>query len=156
MPIEFGSLSLGATAGTVVGVLIGHYLTKSRNTEDRKIKEFNQAADTFRDAFIPELSAIRNPSFDETTKPIDPHDLLKEAFGKHRTAYEVFRLFLNGSCQNEFDRTWINYYAYDNEGNGGYEHLVKYSPGWEQNPPGECRATAIINIEKLLEFAEHK
>jgi hypothetical protein len=136
----------------VIGFLAGHFFAVGR---DRR-REFNSAADAFRDAFTPALSAIRNPSFEETTNPIDPHDLLKEAFGKHRTAYEIFRLSLDGARRSKFDSAWINYYAYDNDSKDGSEHLLKYSPGWESKPIKECRDDAIANIEKLLEFAKHK
>jgi len=136
----------------LVGMWGGHRLAIGR---DRR-KEFNDAASTFRNAFTSELSAIRNPSFDENTKTNDSYNLLKEAFGKHRTAYEAFRLFLESGRRNEFDEAWINYHAYDNVGDGGYEHLLKYSPGWGEHTAIECRNLAITNIEKLLEFAQHK
>ena len=152
--ITFGA---GAIIGALAMKIIDHRLAKDRTGDDRRIKEFNTAADAFRDAFVSELSAIRNPSFNVTTKPIDPHDLLKEAFGKHRTAYEVFRLSLDSRrLRNEFDREWVNYYAYDNEGNGGYEYLLKYSPGWGERTARECVDLAVTNIERLLDFAQHK
>jgi hypothetical protein len=44
MPIELGSFSLGTVVGGVIVGFVNHYLTKSRNVEDRKISEFNGAA----------------------------------------------------------------------------------------------------------------
>lgn len=156
MPIELGSFSLGSIAGGIVGAIAGHYLTKSRNTEERKAKIFNAAASAFRDAFAPELSAIKNPSFDETVEPVDLGTLLRNAFDKHRTAVTEFRRSLEGSRQREFDRAWHSYYAYDDTGDDVYEHLVKYSPSYTGELRKECREFAIANIEKLLEFAQHK
>jgi len=153
MPIELGSFSFGLVAGGAVVGVANHFLTKSRDKESRAIKEFNEASKSLRDAFNSELATLRNPSSDN---PIDPYDLLYAAFEKHRGAVNAFRRFLKGISQREFDRAWHNYYAYDDTGIDTYEHLVKYGPGWESKPPRECREAAIMNIEKLLEFAVHK
>ena len=44
MPVELGSFSLGAIAGGIVIGIANHYLSKSRNEEERF---YNKAADTF-------------------------------------------------------------------------------------------------------------
>jgi hypothetical protein len=55
MPIELGSFSLGAAVGAVISL----YFTKSRNTEERRIKEFNDASAKFREAFKKELLSLK-------------------------------------------------------------------------------------------------
>jgi hypothetical protein len=45
MPIELGSFSIGSVAGTIVGGIAGHYLTKVRDKEARDIRDFNVAAE---------------------------------------------------------------------------------------------------------------
>ena len=45
MPIELGSFSFGFVAGGAVVGVINHFLAKSRDTESRTIKDFNEAAD---------------------------------------------------------------------------------------------------------------
>jgi hypothetical protein len=37
MPIEPGNLSLGVLAGGLIGTIAGHYLTKSRSMEERRV-----------------------------------------------------------------------------------------------------------------------
>jgi len=136
----------------IVGFLAGHFLTIGR---DRR-KEFNKAAETFRDAFIPELSAIRTLSFPDTIDTVDPYKLLKNAFDRHRVAYETYRPRVKRSHKRAFDRAWQNYYAYDDTGEDAYEHLIKYSPFYIGTPNKECRELAVANIDKLLEFAQHR
>jgi hypothetical protein len=154
MPIEFGSFSIGAAAGGFVVGLVNHFLTKSRDKESRAIKEFNEAAKSLRDAFGPELAALRSPSSDNPQE--DPGILLFHAFEKHRVAVNAFRLFLKGIHQRSFDQAWHNYYSYDDSGVDPYEYLVKYGPGWESKPIQECRSLAIDNIERILAFANQK
>jgi hypothetical protein len=154
MPIELGSFSLGSVAGGIVGAIAGHYLTKSRNTEDRKIKEFNDASANFRDAFKSELLSLNTAL---TKDYIDACDLLQAAFEKHRLAVFDFRLFLRGNRQEEFDQAWRDYYGYDGDQKVKLEFLLKYSgKGYGGEEARSRRAAAIANIEKLLEFAGHK
>jgi hypothetical protein len=136
----------------IIGFLAGHFFAIGR----ARRKEFNEAANVFREAFIPELSAIKSPSFDETVQPVAPYEILRTALKKHRTAYEIFRLSLQRCSQRKFDRVWHNYYTYDDTGEDAYEHLVKYSSSFTGNSKKECKELAIANIEKLLKFARHK
>lgn len=154
MPIELGSFSLGSVAGGIIGAIAGHYLTKSRNTEDRKIKEFNEASAKFRDAFKSELLSLNTAL---TENYIDACDLLKAAFEKHRLAVFDFRLFLKGKRQGEFEQAWRDYYGYDEDQNVRVEFLLKYAGrGFGGEEARNRRSLAIANIEKLLEFAENK
>lgn len=154
MPIELGSFSFGAVSGGAVGALISHYLTKSRNIEDRKIKTFNDASAKFRDAFKSELLAL-NTSL--TINYIDAHDLLQSAFEKHRLAVFDFRPFLHGKRLAGFDQAWRNYYGFDGNQNVKVEFLAKYSgDGYGGEEKRRRRSLAVTNIEKLLEFATHK
>lgn len=79
MPIELGSFSLGAVAGGAVHAVISHYLSKSRNIEDRKIKEYIEASQKFRIAFHSEISALA-PGHGSRPKT---YKILPEAFAKH-------------------------------------------------------------------------
>jgi len=154
MPIEFGSFSLGTVVGGVVVGVFNHFLTKSRNTEDREIKEFNEASAKFREAFKSELLSLNTAL---TENYIDACDLLKSAFEKHRLAVFDFRLFLKGKRQEEFDQAWRNYYGYDGDQSVKLEFLLKYSgKGYGVDEARSRRAVAIAKIEKLLEFAGHK
>jgi hypothetical protein len=154
MPIELGSFSLGAIASGIVCSVVTHYLTKSRNTENRRIKEFNEAASKFRTAFKNELLAL-NPALSRSTA--DTAEILEGAFDKHRLAVFDFRPFLSSKSVHGFDKAWNEYYRYDNATDGIIHGLNKYSGvghGYEEKK--RLRLLAAKRIEKLLYFANHK
>lgn len=165
MPIEFGSFSVGAVVGGVIVGTANHFLTKSRDKEYRAIKEFNEAGKNLRNAFTPELAALRSPASDN---PPDPYNLLFGAFERHRIAVTEFRRFLKGRTQRDFDIAWQKYYSYNDTEDGeepnspevkgeiSFEYLIKYGPGWENIPEKVCRKRAVDNIENILKFAKHK
>lgn len=153
MPIELGSFSLGSTVGGVIGVVAGHFLTKSRDTEQRRIQHFNNTAAVFREAFVPELAELKSPTLSE---PTDIYHMLVTAFDKHRTATHIFRFALPEASREQFDRVWHKYYSYDETQKESADYLIKYAPGWSGKTVQECRNLAITNIEKLLDFAHHK
>ncbi|MFH1075558.1 MAG: hypothetical protein V1753_01750, partial [Pseudomonadota bacterium] len=59
-----GSFSLGAIAGGIVIGIANHYLSKSRNRQEREITEFNNAAAIFRDVFLPETTYLKHQEGD--------------------------------------------------------------------------------------------
>lgn len=133
-----------------IGLWSGNHFAIGR---DRR-KEHNDAVNKFRDAFKSELLSL-NTSLTENY--IDACDLLKPAFEKHRLAIFDFRPFLKGKKQKGFDQAWRNYYGYDGNQKVKIEFLFKYSgDGYEGEESRNRRSLAISNIEKLLEFAEHK
>ena len=134
-------------------VLLGALLTSVITRKHKEKERFNFACDTFQSAFDDELATLKNPSLEN---PVDIYTLLVNAFDKHRIAVEKFRLFLKRRRRRKFCQAWRNYYAYDDTGEEATDFLLKYSPGWGNKLPSECRKLAIANIEKLLEFAKHK
>jgi hypothetical protein len=61
MPISFDNVAIfsaGGALGYFARTFIDHRLAKSRTDEDRKIKEFNQAAATFRSQILSELEGL--------------------------------------------------------------------------------------------------
>lgn len=120
MPIELGSFSLGTVAGGVMVGFFNHFMTKSRNTEDRKIREYNDAATKFRGFIIGELSGFH---------PINQHWVktdfcrLHESIPKIKSAAADFAFFVEnkGKFENavkEYDEycrkiTWNEYEAWE-------------------------------------------
>lgn len=109
MPIELGSFSLGSVAGGIVGAVVAHYLTKSRDTEDRKIKEFNQAAATFRNRVLTELEGLYPIPTNWPTDKMMIDKILKVKFPKLQIAVTEFKPFLPKSQQSAFDKAWLIY-----------------------------------------------
>ena len=143
---------LSPLLGGCLMLWLGYRLTINKAIKDRRIQEFNSAADKFRSAFTTELAMLNNPSL---LTPQDTYSILLNSFNKHRTAVYEFRPFLRPMRRRHFDRTWYNYYSYDNTGEETTEYLLKYSSGWEQKSLKACRELAITNIEELLKFADH-
>jgi hypothetical protein len=134
MPIELGSFSLGSVAGTIVGGIAGHYLTKVRDKEARDIKDFNTAAEVLAGVLILER---RGPM---PTCNID---------------FSIFRRVLIGKELIDFDKCVEEYHRsisqakiiYANDGGD----LMRVGASWYQdaNP-------IITEIDKLLEFTKRK
>ena len=93
--------SSGAVLGYLIKALIDHYLSKSRATEERQINDFNEAADSFREAFIPVLKELET---DQTDRLI-----LKQFFDQHDEARRRFENFLNGSKLQSFRKAREQY-----------------------------------------------
>ena len=134
----------------LLGCWLGNYFALDR---DRR-KEFNDAVKAFREAFNPELAALKSPSMADGN---DPSFMLQNAFDKHRVIVEMFRIFLKrGNETSAFNTAWQNYYAYDNTDEMPVKGFIKYWPKWNNKTTDEIRKIAAANIESLLKFAEFK
>jgi len=155
MPIELGSFSLGTFVGGVIVGFVNHYLTKSRSVEDRKIREFNDAATKFRNAFKDEVLAL-DPSLSRDIGDIEV--LLTNAFAKHRSAVFDFLPMLTGEDAKAFEKAWHEYYRSDKEPDDDYPFFGKYSEKWNgtiyDRVPRMKLAQERINV--LLSFAHNR
>ena len=93
--------SSGAILGYLIKALIDHFLSKSRASEDREIKNFNEAAESFREAFIPVLKELETDQNDRL--------ILTQFFDQHDEAKRRFESFLNVSKQQSFHKAWERY-----------------------------------------------
>lgn len=110
MPIETGSLSLGFLAGTLIGAVATHYLTKSRNIEEKRVKDYNKAAETFRSAFDDTLVLLRK-NFRDKTIMVD-RIVTTEVLDRHDKARIQFEPFLDKSSITGFNAAWEAYEKY--------------------------------------------
>lgn len=101
MPIELGSFSLGASAGTAVGAVIGHYLTKSRDTENRRIQLRNATGEEFRNILVASINKIENGQIG--------FKVIKEDFPAQRELMIRFTHYLSGKALKRFRTDWDNY-----------------------------------------------
>jgi len=159
MPIEFGSFSLGAIAGGIVIGIANHFLSKSRNKEDRTIAEFNKAAKDFRDAFLPEVTFLKhNANIGGLGSSNDLFEILQFAYvHRHLKALDVFKTYLTANDRIAVDKAWKEYcYHSDNQ---NILFLEQYS--WKVANKGKdyekrLKDVALSRIEKILQFAEPK
>lgn len=109
MPIEPGNLSLGVLAGGLIGILAGHYLTKSRSDEE----SFNKAAAEFRCAFTDELRLVADSTIDT-----DFEKIFNEAYIRHYNALIRFQAYLSERDRNEIEKAWKEHCKEHDDGNG--------------------------------------
>ena len=158
MPIELGSVSIGAIGGAAIGAFIGHYLTKSRNSEDREIK----AAADFIHAFTPVLAAIEILKIgnDDTIT-----SLLTESLVAHKEALLKFKLFLCERDQAEIEKAWDEYCYLEKTFTGPDPKdnpFVKYSLGFwyladsREDDFKAKKKLATESIKKIIAFAQLK
>lgn len=153
MPIELGSFSIGATAGAAVGALIGHYLTKSRDKETRKFKSFNEAAQTFRDAFTAELVACQSTNKEER---LQVYNILLDAFSRQEAAIIAFKQYLDCTEVPRFETAWIDYCYPEGSPEEAPGPFCDYISDCNEKLEKENRKQAIKKINELLAFAKLK
>lgn len=134
MAIELGSFSLGGLVGIFVGSLTTHFLSRSRDKENRDIKDFNEAAAP--------LAAILEK---ERNGPMPGTNI----------DFSVFRRVLKGKELEHFDSCVAEYHQvcrntkivnYENMGD-----VVVVSSGWYRD------VNAIVSaIDNLLECTKRK
>lgn len=154
MPIEPGTLSLGVLAGGSIVAVWTHFLTKSRSSEERRIREFNEASAKLRAAFRDEFLAL-NPAHNKEV--VDACDLLSAAFNKHRSAVFDFKPFLSKTEVEGFEKAWKKYYQYTNAQDGTIAFFEQYSgKGFGSEEVRKKKFLAAERIESILSFAHHK
>ena len=94
MPIELGSFSLGAAAGSTLTVFISHILVRIRDIEGRSAKDFNEKSAVLADIlareriepnpesnidFIPFSLVLRNRELKKFDKCVEKYELAKKS-----------------------------------------------------------------------------
>ena len=101
MPISINTaitFGLGSIAGYFCRILLEHWLAKSRTKEERKVREFNEAANKFRSRILVELEGLY-----PVTQHWDTNTFhrFKQSITKIESAGAEFRYFIRDS--DEFD-----------------------------------------------------
>lgn len=148
MPINLDNVvifSAGGAVGYLARSIIDHFLAKSRTAEDRLFKEFNAAAENFRNVVAPVKHYILN-------YPL--HSLLLKQFPLHKEARIKFGTYLTGSDSIRFEEAWQKYEAkyYDVISIGEKEELLV--PNSEIIRSLKQEIPSLIDV--LLSFAQSK
>ena len=139
MPIEPGNLSLGVLAGGLIGTFAGHYLTKSRSMEERRVS----AAYDLRAAFAPAIFKFKILSdFNKI------NDMLREELVPQGIAIERFRPFVKN--KEAYQEAWENYYTSHHRDGVASVYFLDYAMG-EEN---ERFALFNQRINDIVKFAE--
>jgi hypothetical protein len=156
MPIEFGSFSLGAIAGGIVIGIANHYLSKSRNKEQREINEFNNAAAIFRDVFLPETAFLKyHANIGGLGSSNNLHEILSSGYLRQLKAFETFKPYLSPVNRIGIDKAWQEYCRHPD--NQETLYFKQYSTkNVSRDREAELKNIALERIEKILEFAKNK
>lgn len=151
MPIELGSFSLGTVVGGVVVGIFNHYLTKSRNTEERKTTNFNQAATTFRSKVLAELEGLY-PSRQGWSR--DDYSRFKQTIPGIETSAQEFRFHVER--EKEFDTAAYQYCSYCKRIT--WDQCTAWSLYPTMRKAGELPPWAEYDhlVKNLLSFAQEK
>lgn len=142
---------IGGAVTSLLGGVIGYF------SADRLAKRtaFRTASGIFRAAFIKELAALKDSTFDVNI-PGHTHRLLLNAFSRHSEAVAAFQFHIPDDKIDAFNKAWVEYQASEEFNRSANrlrdledEPLAQYiSKGTEE----ENRKLAIKNIQSLLNF----
>lgn len=161
MPIELGSLSIGAVVGGIIVGLANHFLSKSRSKEAGKIAAFNNAAPDFRNAFLPEMTFLKHDAnvggLGGSNKL---HGILRTGYLRQLKALEVFKRCLSPAEISTIDRAWDEYCHPNNIPTDPNEKRdFKFNDYMEiEDSEGvdKAKEVALQNINKILDIADFK
>jgi hypothetical protein len=130
----------------------------------RKLKErqrFNEAAKTFQDAFVPQLSFLKhNTNIGGIGSTDDISELLSFGYVHyHLKAFEVFKGYLSTKKRADIDKAWQKCYYPDDPKILNVSRFSNKSSNGEQKSKEELKKLtleAIERIEEILKFAKHK
>lgn len=147
---EIALVGIGGTlAGTLLGSLVGYWLSIKLN----KIGLKQQSAYRLHVAFRDELLMLNTQ---ESVINGSLCEYLKNAFEKHRLAVYEYSFYLEHSVRSKFIKAWEVYYLHDNyEAHGcTLRHLEKYSTaGLSHDEKLSVFKLAESRIAKILAFA---
>ena len=147
MNLSAYEIALIAGGFTIIGTLLGAWITYRNALAIQKVAEFNKAAAEFRVAFIPEQRLL------------DPHSLADRAgwyafnitqfaIDRHEIAMIRFEPFVCKSKNEEYKKAWKEYA-------GDSRHFEQYR-GDNVLEKERMRSLVLSRINNLLKFAEPK
>jgi hypothetical protein len=143
MPVELGSFSLGAIAGGIVTGIANHYLSKSRNEEER----FKNAAATYSSKIRTALVGIYpvpHPCWDSSHFP-----KIQQSVLDIETAAAEFMSSIKR--KSELNAAVKNYHDYCQQRK--YEKAAQLS--WFPNSPRPRNESGINPVEEFKNIVEH-
>lgn len=181
MPIETGSLSLGALVGILIGTVASHYLTKSRNSEERQFKmiidaseniknaslnhqlassrnieairitEFNKGAAEFRSAFVDTIYLLRQNK--DSGSDFIKKIITPDALISHEKAKILFEPFIDESAFQGFTNAWDNY------ANCQFNYYAQVASSHDGVTPlnadlKDMSNYCLIQIDNLMQYAK--
>lgn len=158
MPISFDNVavfSAGGALGYFARAFIDHRLAKSRTNEDRKIKDFNEAARTFKNRIRTELEGIYQAKSSWGGEALST---IKEKTIRIRRYADTFAESLEGSSRRDFNAATEAYCKYCESIT--YDMCVQLNSHPVSSPMAPKVRDARLNFDKhvdnLLSFAKER
>jgi len=145
MAISWGSFTAGSLLGILIGHFLSHILAKERAKLDRKATRHNQAVADFKSAFS---DALINLHYHEHTVAL----ILQQTFDDHKIAYIRFRDNLSEQTRVVFDQVWSKYEDYYNHYSKGQVFTLFASAKTEYE--SQHREFIVGLIKELMSFAK--
>ena len=150
--IDFSLIS-GFLLG-LIGSSFGAWLAYLFAGRKRRKEEFQKAAISFRNAFLPEYFYLKyDTRIDGAESSDDLCEFLRAGYIKrHLKEFETFRRHLKSGKRKKFEKAWREYCHYDVEGDPDRPFFEMYHGDlWEGQ---STRNLALKYITQLMSFAE--
>lgn len=138
------NLIFSGIGGAAFGAWIAYLFAVRLSTNKNKLI----AASNFRAAFAPLISKMR---LAQTNDEIVKRDILDSTFESLAVAIEIFRPYVPGKDQDEYQNAWEKYCMPDGKGK------IRLSDYYRQTEidgyKRDCHKLFTIRIEKILSFA---
>lgn len=152
MQFDISSFVTGTLLALLITAFINHRLAVARSKEERKIKLFNEAAQSFRDAFILELTSAQSAN---RSGP-EIYYILEKALPRREAAVIAFQTTFavrrNPPLRESMDRLLLP----RRKPRRGPCPFCDYVSECNETVEIGCRQVASQKIESILSFAKFK
>lgn len=152
---------------TLVGTLLGGFITYRFALRLAYINDKRLAGTKLRETFADVLSTLRYPPEGITIGFAIP-EILGESFPKHDMAVKEFRHFISGTEYDYFNKAWQKYYDYSRSPTATTPDKAEHEKRFQKHDHGHYFSKyhshndsdgvkkAIENIENIISFTEPK
>lgn len=139
-------------AGSTVGALFIHFLSKSRRNEE----DLKKAVTKFKCAFLPEIIYLRhNADIKRGGSSTDLGEYLRAAYLRHLKAITVFTDSLTDRQKTKINAAWQTYcHHQENKDELNFEQYSYKASGKTKKDIVHLKTLALDRIEKLLKSTE--
>jgi len=152
LQFDINSFVTGTLLALLLAAFINHRLAVARSKEERKIKLFNEAAQSFRDAFILELTSAQ--SVNRSGPEI--YYILEKALSRQEAAVIIFKPHLSSAEISRFEKAWTHYCYPEGNPEDAPSPFCDYISDCNEKAEIAYRQVASQKIEAMLSFARFK
>lgn len=157
MNLSAYEIALIAGGFTIIGTLLGAWITYRNALEIQKVSEHNKAVSDFKNAFLPEIIFIKHGQrAPECGTTGDLSEVLEFGYAnRHLKAIEVFKAYLPTEDRMGIDKALERYCRYSDKPENIFFDQY-FTSGKTQKEIDSIKELALERIEEILRFAKHK